>query len=393
MPPGVREANAESDDVSSNADDDSQLDNESPPHDDEHNDPSNNHDEQSQAHDTEVIRPSEYVNDTIPSSHASVDKRTLDNLQRAADITKIYMKLNKILRQQNCDNDLRPEPNETRLITFNPGPLKRLGNLMFNFAAVIGIAKHTDLKAVIPQDTLLQAHFNFTPIPEVNYTQAFQGAVRLHEKRAGIFTPSVFHQAKCRNTSVLLKGYLQSWKYFALAKSDVIAAFRFKAEIEQQASDVVTRLKQEQKSSSTPPLLVGIHVRRGDYVREKNYKDGRRVAPPDYYPKAMRYFTDKFPNKRVIFVVCSDDLQWCKNLTKFVEFDVRLMSKHNSPGLDLAILSKCDHTIMSVGTFGWWAGYLANGTTVYYKNWLEPNTYIGDKYNDEDFFPPEWIAM
>ena len=56
LPPGVGEATAESDDVSSNADDDSQLDNDRPPpHDAEHNDPSNNHDEQSQVHDAAVI--------------------------------------------------------------------------------------------------------------------------------------------------------------------------------------------------------------------------------------------------------------------------------------------------------------------------------------------------
>jgi hypothetical protein len=51
---------------------------------------------------------------------------------------------------------------------------------------------------------------------------------------------------------------------------------------------------------------------------------------------------------------------------------------------------------MSVGTFGWWAGYFLTGTNkksrvVYYakadkdwdKGWFVP----------EDHFPPSWIAM
>jgi galactoside 2-L-fucosyltransferase 1/2 len=31
-------------------------------------------------------------------------------------------------------------------------------------------------------------------------------------------------------------------------------------------------------------------------------------------------------------------------------------------------LSMCNHTIITVGSFGWWSAWLANGTTVYFKD-------------------------
>ncbi|XP_052280959.1 galactoside alpha-(1,2)-fucosyltransferase 1-like [Dreissena polymorpha] len=36
----------------------------------------------------------------------------------------------------------------------------------------------------------------------------------------------------------------------------------------------------------------------------------------------------------------------------------------NSDAVDMAVLSLCDHTIVSTGTFGWWAAWLAGGTTI-----------------------------
>jgi galactoside 2-L-fucosyltransferase 1/2 len=53
----------------------------------------------------------------------------------------------------------------------------------------------------------------------------------------------------------------------------------------------------------------------------------------------------------------------------------------------------CDHSIITSGTYSWWAGWLAGGMVVYYKNFLRPNTTIGNEYNDSDYYPPDWIGM
>jgi hypothetical protein len=40
--------------------------------------------------------------------------------------------------------------------------------------------------------------------------------------------------------------------------------------------------------------IVGIHIRRGDYVSKKNIKYGYQTATPEYMNKSMNYFREKF---------------------------------------------------------------------------------------------------
>jgi len=53
----------------------------------------------------------------------------------------------------------------------------------------------------------------------------------------------------------------------------------------------------------------------------------------------------------------------------------------------------CQHTVITVGTFGWWAGWLANGTTVYYKDWPRRGSPLAALARHADYFPPYWIPL
>lgn len=45
----------------------------------------------------------------------------------------------------------------------------------------------------------------------------------------------------------------------------------------------------------------------------------------------------------------------------------------DSPELDLAVLAACNHSIMTLGTFGFWGSYLAGGEVLYPNiSWSEP---------------------
>ena len=103
---------------------------------------------------------------------------------------------------------------------------------------------------------------------------------------------------------------------------------------------------------------------------------------------ARKYFTDKYKN--VLFIVCSDDIQWCKD--NIVGGNI-VYSQTESDVIDLAILSHCNHTIMSTGSFGWWGAWLANGTTIYYSKWPRPVSVLEYMVTKHDFFIPEWIPM
>ena len=58
-------------------------------------------------------------------------------------------------------------------------------------------------------------------------------------------------------------------------------------------------------------VLVGVHVRRTDFVHFAR-KEGGRLATSNYFRKSMEWFRRKYATskRRVMFVVVSDDMDW-----------------------------------------------------------------------------------
>ena len=94
----------------------------------------------------------------------------------------------------------------------------------------------------------------------------------------------------------------------------------------------------------------------------------------------MQYFTRKYED--VIFIVLSQDQRWCKeNLSSSKNVYVLPVG---SAGEDLATLSFCHHVIMSVGSYGRWAGWLAAGEVIFYTK---------DPAARKEGYLPYWIGM
>ena len=95
----------------------------------------------------------------------------------------------------------------------------------------------------------------------------------------------------------------------------------------------------------------------------------RYNLPPlhaSYYLAAIDAFADKFPH--AVFVLVGDNLDWGrKNILEraprapiFALGDGRV-DDAGAVGRDLALLAACNHTVLSYGTFSFWAGFLAGG--------------------------------
>ena len=58
-------------------------------------------------------------------------------------------------------------------------------------------------------------------------------------------------------------------------------------------------------------VLVGVHVRRTDFVHFVR-KEGGRLATSNFFLKAMEWFRRKYATskRRVVFIVVSDDMDW-----------------------------------------------------------------------------------
>jgi len=161
-------------------------------------------------------------------------------------------------------------------------------------------------------------------------------------------------------------------------------------------------------------VYIGVHIRRGDMVIDRKYT----VADVGYFRRAVHFMMTKFPGRQLVFVVCSDDFRWSKdNFPDAVSRGMRMtdhgnysdsnvtsnkynatrwlvvFSKNHNGKEDLAILSSCNHTIMSVGTFGWWAAYLAGGLTIYYRKFPAERSWLYHLFSREDHFLPEWVGL
>lgn len=85
----------------------------------------------------------------------------------------------------------------------------------------------------------------------------------------------------------------------------------------------------------------------------------------DYFEDAMEYFRDEYGSDDTVFVYVSDDMKWGRRKLKDAK-NLFFMGCGNGEEVeciakDLSLLSKCNHTITTHGTFGHWASYLAGG--------------------------------
>ncbi|XP_023235996.1 galactoside 2-alpha-L-fucosyltransferase 2-like [Centruroides sculpturatus] len=262
----------------------------------------------------------------------------------------------------------------------NPG---RLGNQMSTYAALLGLSK-------LNNRTPYAQHCNMIHLRPYFYVSAAEIQEIPKNKRrdyplAPYFRPEDSHIPT--DKSVLSGyGFPNSYTFFDHIRNIIRREFQFKEFLVSYVQTFLLTLR-EQKPKA---LFVGVHVRRTDYCKWLKKYSGRKVNLL-YFNEAFKYFRNKYSN--VIFIVVSDDRRWCrKYLTKWS--DVVVAPTPPEAAYDLALLSQCNHTIITYGTFGFWGAYLAGGDTVYFAEYLMPNsTFLTDHLPYNKTYLPEWIGI
>ncbi|XP_041369867.1 galactoside alpha-(1,2)-fucosyltransferase 2-like [Gigantopelta aegis] len=266
-----------------------------------------------------------------------------------------------------------------------------LGNQMFIFASAYGIARYTGRRIVLDKSWPLLKIFKPNGIV-VDRCVCNGVHIKIAERNSA-FDETLLRLPTVGNYKV--GNYLQSWKYFQNVTNEIKAQFTFRKDILKKVSTMLNTVVEEYENrtaNSKNPTLVGVHIRRGDIANEKRFIDfGYKVAPKEYIYKAMDYFKNNFTN--VIFVFTSDDMNWTKH--NINEEDNVFFVEGNSPEVDMCILAHCNHTIMTVGTFSWFAAFLTGGVTVYYKHFASETSVLRKQFSSDylDYFQPGWIAM
>ena len=171
----------------------------------------------------------------------------------------------------------------------------------------------------------------------------------------------------------LLSGYFQSEQYFP--DSDFIKElFMPNDTIKQGLVKYEGLLK---------TVTCSISVRRGNYL---NLQSRHSVLSMDYYNKAINIMRDTGVKR---FFVFSNDLGWCKNSFIGEEF----VFIEDIDYIELFLMNKCNHHIISNSSFGWWGAWL--GETPSTKT-IAPEIWFGNGLPTDialDIVPNRWLKL
>lgn len=211
----------------------------------------------------------------------------------------------------------------------------------------------------------------------------FKGKKTNIYKEQGFYDPKVFE-----NDDIYLDGKFMSQKYFEDILDEVHNVYRFP---EVDALSLPPRANEKfliYYDEITRSKSVGIHIRRSDSrFNEELYEN---ICTVEYYQESIRYILEREPEAK--FFVFSNEPKWIKSLIRdilraFVNED---MSKEEimairdrfvlveandeyTSYLDMFLLSKCKHNVISNSSFSWWGAWLNEDKS---KITIAPSTWI-----------------
>jgi len=258
-------------------------------------------------------------------------------------------------------------------------PLGRLGNVLFEFATAYGLSLDHSCNLYIGPKFFNELGRYF----EINLTNLLTESELNHILSIKkiynhcTYFPELFHPNKSEN--IELVGYWQVHKYFVNHTNEIRHQLQFKNTILNQAKNFIKK-----NISSTISNLVGIHIRRGDFIGQ------RKISSDKFIFDAMTYYKTKYRSVNFIFV--SDDKLYCRNV--FGKRNDTVFTPNSfTPAMDMAILTLCDHIIITVGTYGWWAGFLLHNKTGEILTDAKPNHSPLDVNCEPSVFFPSWFSF
>ena len=175
-----------------------------------------------------------------------------------------------------------------------------------------------------------------------------------------------------------LFGYWQNYNFFIDYLDELKNILIFKKNLQ-----LVNLLKKNRIEFNE---IVGLHVRRGDFLQVLEKHDIYFKIEDSYYYNAINFFKSKLINP--IFLVFSDDPEFVKR--KFTDKKIIHASQLGiSQNDDFQAMSQCDHFICINSTFSLWARYLSKNK---HKISTKPKYWFSNKHLEKafDYFPSTW---
>jgi len=257
-----------------------------------------------------------------------------------------------------------------------------LGNMLFQIAACLSIAKDKGTEAIFPN---LRSHIHYLNSeneynPNLDYAYEYINLnifkdLKCIEKNnlLKIYNfPFNYKDIPLEGSDVIINGFFQSEKYFKNNEKLIRDLFQ----IDESILDIIN---QKYKDILEFKKTTSIHIRRGDYLKLNNYHPTLSL---DYFKNAID-LTKDVTSKYIIF---SDDIEWCK--TKF-QGNRFIFIENQKDYIELYLMSLCTNNIISNSSFSWWGAWLNLNKN---KIIISPKQWFGEmiKEDDSDIIPETW---
>lgn len=263
------------------------------------------------------------------------------------------------------------------MIGFNAlGQLGRLGNQMFQFAALKGIARNRGFEYCFPPSTNKNEWTDHQLFLPFNLSQTSQLNIQyIDQSRPVVFEDTFSFNEKLFNECpdwVSLHGFFQTERYFKHIENEIRGDFSFRSEILNPCEEMICQIDNP----------ISLHIRRTDYTTNPNHT----VLSLDYYQKALEQFDE---NSTVL--VFSDDPHWCNRQELFSD-DRFLIAEGNTNYVDLCLMTLCSGHIIANSSFSWWGAWLSNSKKV-----VAPSGWFKGSQNEhldtKDLIPKDWMVI
>ena len=283
-------------------------------------------------------------------------------------------------------------------ISFNRlGNDGRLGNQMFQYAFLRGVAKNRGFDWMIPANDEYTRHnyglfdcFEMSGVKSKNLGKSSSRTVQCFDT---IFQEKIFNEC-VDNTDFL--GIFQTEKYFENASDEIRKDYTFKKGYLEPCQEFIDSLGGRDN-------CIFLHVRRGNpNLDEDGFKwsyqvlqDTHPLCKSEYYINALKEFSE---DKNVIVV--SDLIDWCKRQewlqgsrfhfsdSSYETFD----DGASVPYVDLCLMSLCGGAIIANSSLSWWGAWLQDDV----GKVIAPDPWYGSKLahlDIKDLIPDRWVKL
>jgi hypothetical protein len=262
-----------------------------------------------------------------------------------------------------------------------------LGNQMFQYACGRAVALkwgaplYLDISSFPDRNNRDYQIGSFGINAKIFKEKRFFNLSRRNKKADGLFeetvpytySPEVFELGR----NIYLKGYFQNPKYF----SAITATLRSEFEL----NDPMLPRHYLAKIAGTES--VAVHVRRSDYLTNPVVREELGFCGERYFYKAQDFMRMHISNP--VFFFFSDDIDWCEKT--FNVGNAHFVKDVGNAELELILMKRCKHHIISNSSFGWWGAFLGdhkNSINIFPTPW-----WIKKKWDAKELCPECWMGI